>query len=163
MPHKEQTGVARHLAHLRETIDDAQRAASVGAWPFAAQIVAEDGQVLSRTANRVLIDSDPTAHAEVTAIRLAVQAGHRALLGRATLYSSAEPCAMCAGAIHWAGIGTLVYGVGGERLRALYGVNPPFTPLLTSAREILAGGSSVEVYGPLIEDEAAAPLAGFWA
>ena len=151
------------LRRLRETIADAQAAGRQGAWPFAAQVVGRDG-VLARVVNAVFATGDPTAHAEVHALREAARRVGRwdGLVG-ATLYASAEPCAMCAAAIHWAGIGRLVFGVGEPRLRRLYGPRPPFRPLTLSCRQVLAsGGADIEVQGPLIEDEAAQPHLAFW-
>ena len=150
---------ADDLLRLRETIADAQAAAEHGAWPFAAQIVGPAG-VLARVVNAVFATSDPTAHAEVHAVREAArQTGRGDGLKGATLYASAEPCAMCAAAIHWAGIGRLVFGVGEPRLRQ----QPPFRPLTLSCRQVLdSGGSGIEVHGPLIEEEAARPHLAFW-
>jgi tRNA(Arg) A34 adenosine deaminase TadA len=84
-------------------------------------------------------------------------------LANATLYSSAEPCAMCAGAIYWSGIGRLVYGLSESRLRALTGNHPENPTLQLPCREVFARGQrAIEVVGPLLEEEAAAVHAGFW-
>ncbi|MDQ3780004.1 MAG: nucleoside deaminase [Chloroflexota bacterium] len=82
--------------------------AAQGDFPFGAVIV-RDGDVLAAAFNTGLRDGDPTAHGEMNAIR-AVLAGHgAAALAGATLYTSGEPCPMCAGAIIWCGIGRVVY------------------------------------------------------
>lgn len=76
--------------------------------PFGA-VVVRDGKIIGEGWNRVVASNDPTAHAEVTAIRNATQAvGHFDLSG-ATMYASCEPCPMCLAAIHWARIGRIVY------------------------------------------------------
>ena len=81
----------------------------------------------------------------------------------ATLYSSAEPCAMCAGAIYWAGIGRLVYGLGESRLKAITGNHPENPTLDLPCRDVFAAGQrAVTVVGPMLEDEAAAPHKDFW-
>lgn len=80
-----------------------------GGGPFGAVIV-RDGKVLSTGTNRVVPNSDPTAHAEVTAIRQACHALGEFKLEGATIYSSCEPCPMCLSAIYWAGIRRLYYG-----------------------------------------------------
>lgn len=151
------------IERLRESIADAEAAGRAGAWPFAAQIT-RGGVVLSRTDNQVAKLQDPTAHAEIAAIREATQkAGRADAVCGATIYVNAEPCAMCAAAIHWAGIKRLVFGVGEPVLRQLYGKQPPFSPLVMSCLEVLsAEGATVEVVGPVLEDEAAEIHREFW-
>jgi len=79
--------------------------------PFGA-VVVRQGQVIGQGQNRVLADSDPTAHAEMVAIRAACEhLGHFQLEG-CTLYTSCEPCPMCLGAIYWARPDRLVYACG---------------------------------------------------
>jgi tRNA(Arg) A34 adenosine deaminase TadA len=81
-----------------------------------------------------------------------------------TLYSSAEPCAMCAGAIYWVGIGRLVFGLGEQRLKAITGDHPENPTLDMPCRNVFAAGQkTIEVVGPLLEDEAAALHENFWA
>ena len=77
--------------------------------PFGALVVV-DGKVVGRGNNRVLATKDPTAHAEVVAIREATASLGRFHLEDAEIYASCEPCPMCLGAIAWARIPTLVYG-----------------------------------------------------
>jgi len=85
------------------------------------------------------------------------------LLARCTLYSSAEPCAMCAGAIYWAGIGRVVYGLSEGRLRSITGDHPENPTLDLPCRTVFAAGQRpTEVLGPLLEDEAAALHEAFW-
>jgi tRNA(Arg) A34 adenosine deaminase TadA len=80
------------------------------------------------------------------------------------MYSSAEPCAMCAGAIYWAGIGRLVYGLSEHRLRQITGDHPENPTLDLPCRKVFETGQRpVEVVGPLLEDEAAALHEGVWA
>lgn len=76
--------------------------------PFGAVIV-KDGMVLARSANRVVPTNDPTAHAEVSAIRLACQELGSFSLEGCVIYTSCEPCPMCLGAIYWARIDTIYY------------------------------------------------------
>ena len=106
---------------------------------------------------------DGTAHAERLLATQACTTIDAAILRNATLYSSAEPCAMCAGAIYWAGIGRLVYGLSEHRLRQLTGNHPENPTLDLPCREVFGRGQrSTEVVGPLLEDEAAAVHAGVW-
>lgn len=101
------------LTYLRLAITEAQAAQSAGEVPVGAIVLSPDGTILGRGQNRVLRDSDPTAHAEIVALR---EAGRRlsnyrllAPEGGCTLYVTLEPCAMCASAILHARIARLVY------------------------------------------------------
>ena len=89
--------------------------------------------------------------------------GSDAARAKATIYSSAEPRAMCAGAIYWAGIGRLVYGLSEERLRGVTGNHPENPTLDLPCRAVFASGQRpTEVVGPLLEDEAEALHEGVW-
>ena len=77
--------------------------------PFGAVIV-KDGQVIATGVNNVTSSNDPTAHAEVTAIRNAAAALGNFELAGCTIYSSCEPCPMCLGAIYWSRIAALYFG-----------------------------------------------------
>jgi tRNA(Arg) A34 adenosine deaminase TadA len=80
------------------------------------------------------------------------------------LVSSAEPCAMCAGAAYWAGLSRVVYGLSEKRLRTMTGDHPENPTLDLPCRDVFARGlRRVAVLGPLLEDEAAAVHAGFWS
>jgi tRNA(adenine34) deaminase len=96
------------LEFLRAAIDEAKAAERDGEVPVGAVVVFE-GAIVGRGNNRVLRDSDPTAHAEVVAIRAAGQALGNYRLEKCTLYVTLEPCAMCAGAILHTRIQRLVY------------------------------------------------------
>jgi len=76
--------------------------------PFGAVVVSQ-GRIISHAGNRVVADHDPTAHAEVEAIRMASAAMGTHDLSSCVIYSSCEPCPMCLGAIYWAGIKRVVY------------------------------------------------------
>jgi tRNA(adenine34) deaminase len=94
---------------MQEALDEAQAAAEAGEVPVGALVVM-NGDILGRGHNRTIMDCDPSAHAEIVALRDAARrvANHR-LIG-ATLYVTVEPCAMCAGAVVQARIERLVYG-----------------------------------------------------
>jgi tRNA(Arg) A34 adenosine deaminase TadA len=149
---------------LHRAIALAERARANGRHPFGALIVAPPGEVLAAAENRTIgPDCDATGHAELETVRAASRRHGPATLAAATLYSSAEPCAMCAGAIYWSGIGRVVYGLSETRLLALTGDHPENPTLRLPCREVFARGQRpVEVIGPLLEDEAAAAHAGFW-
>lgn len=91
-----------HKEFLQQAIDLAvENARSGQGGPYGA-IIVKDDQVLTASGNKVTSTIDPTAHAEVMAIRLACQKLHDFQLRGCTLYSSCEPCPMCLGAIYWA-------------------------------------------------------------
>ena len=96
------------LDYLREAIAEAQAAEAAGEVPVGA-VVVHAGKIIGRGQNRVLRDSDPTAHAEVVALREAGRAQANYRLADCTLYVTLEPCAMCAGAILHARVARLVY------------------------------------------------------
>lgn len=148
---------------LRRAIDLSRSAVRHGNHPFGAVLVGAGRNVLLEAENSFMPSHDGTAHAERL---LATNASTRFapdILKSATLYSSAEPCAMCAGAIYWTGIGRLVYGLGEARLRAITGNHPENPTLDLPCRIVFASGQkTIEVVGPLLEDEAAAVHADFW-
>lgn len=79
-----------------------------GGGPFGA-VIARNGTIISEAYNRVVLNSDPTAHAEVLAIRQAASEAKNHDLADCTLYTSCEPCPMCLGAIYWAGLKKVVF------------------------------------------------------
>jgi tRNA(Arg) A34 adenosine deaminase TadA len=86
-----------------------------------------------------------------------------AFLAGCTMVTSAEPCAMCAGAAYWAGVGRVVYGLSERELGALIGRHPENLTMDLPCRIVLgAGQRAIEVVGPLLEDEARAVHVGFW-
>ncbi|WP_439594745.1 nucleoside deaminase [Falsiroseomonas sp.] len=151
------------LALLRRTITLSAEAHAAGQHPFAALLADAEGRVLMEQANAFHPQGDGTAHAErVLATRACLELPPE-VRARSTLFSSAEPCAMCAGAIYWAGIGRVVFGLSERRLKALIGPHPENLTLDLPCREVFAAGQRrIEVVGPLLEDEAEAPHRGAW-
>jgi tRNA(Arg) A34 adenosine deaminase TadA len=148
---------------LRRSFDVARRSLTHGNHPFGAILVDRDGNVLIETENGYMPYHDGTAHAERLLATQACTTLGGDVLKAATLYSSAEPCAMCAGAIYWAGIGRLVYGLSEHRLRAVTGNHPENPTLDLPCREVFKSGQrATEVIGPMLEDEAEALHQGVW-
>jgi tRNA(Arg) A34 adenosine deaminase TadA len=148
---------------LRRSFDVARRAITHGNHPFGAVLVDRSRQVLIEAENGYMPAHDGTAHAERLLATQACTSLAADVLKATTLYSSAEPCAMCAGAIYWAGIGRLVYALSEHRLRAITGNHPENPTLNLPCRAVLESGQRVtEVIGPLLEDEAAALHEGVW-
>jgi tRNA(adenine34) deaminase len=94
---------------MQLAIAEAHAAEDAGEVPVGAVVMSAMGEVIARGGNRVLRNSDPTAHAEIVALRAAGVALENYRLPGCTLYSTLEPCAMCAGAILHARIARLVY------------------------------------------------------
>jgi tRNA(Arg) A34 adenosine deaminase TadA len=153
------------IAHLRAAFAVAARARAGGDHPFGAVLVGPDDTILLEQGNGFTAEGkDMTAHAERLLATRASKAYGTAFLAGCTMYVSAEPCAMCAGAIYWAGIGRVVYGQSEESLKRLTGAHPENPTLALPCRMVFAAGQrAVEVVGPLLEDEAAALHADFWA
>jgi tRNA(Arg) A34 adenosine deaminase TadA len=148
---------------LRRSFDVARRAITHGNHPFGAILVDRNRNVLIEAENGYMPACDGTAHAERLLATQACTTLSPDVLRTATLYSSAEPCAMCAGAIYWAGIGRVVYGLSEHRLRGVTGNHPENPTLDLPCREVFNSGQrAIEVVGPLLEDEAEALHAGVW-
>lgn len=144
------------LALMRLAVDEARIAATEGEVPVGAVLVGPDGSVIARTRNARETGGDPTAHAELLAIRRAAEAlGDRVLTGCA-LYVTLEPCAMCAGAILAARVPRVVFGAWDEKAGAA-----------GSVYDLLRDGrlphAVPEVVGGVLADECARLLEGFFA
>ncbi|MFC4455143.1 nucleoside deaminase [Deinococcus sonorensis] len=139
---------------LRLAFRAAVHARQRGEDPFGAVIV--QGQtVLASSGSRELELGDPTAHAEVLAIREACQTLRTLSLVECTLYASTEPCIMCSGALKWAGIERVVYSVPQSALQAASGglQKPGCAQLVNTGRR------HIEIVGPLLQAEGLAVLA----
>jgi tRNA(adenine34) deaminase len=109
---------AEHEAHMRRALTLAQEAARDGEVPVGAVVVL-DGRVVGEGRNQPIAASDPTAHAEIVALRDAAARARNYRLSGATLVVTVEPCLMCVGAMVHARIGTVVYGAAEPRTGAL--------------------------------------------
>jgi tRNA(adenine34) deaminase len=103
---------------MGEALAEARRAGSIGEVPIGAVVVLDDA-VVGRGCNQPISSSDPTAHAEIVAIRAAAQAVGTYRLTGSTLYVTVEPCLMCVGAFVHARVGTIVFGTAEPRTGAL--------------------------------------------
>lgn len=153
----------RDLDLLRQAIDLSTAARTHGNHPFGALLTDPTGAVVLTAENTVVTDDDVTGHAETNLVRLASRTFHRTDLSGYTLYTSCEPCAMCSGAIYWAGIGRVVFALAETGLRDRTGNDPENPTLDLPCRTVFdAGQRPTEVAGPALQDEAAAPHEGFW-
>jgi len=145
---------AQDEAFMQLAIDEARAAEAAGEVPVGAVIVSSTGELIARGNNQVLRTSDPTAHAEIVALRAAglALANYR-LLG-CTLYTTLEPCAMCAGAILHARIARLVYAAPDPKAGACGSV--------LSVMNHPALNHRVEVISGILAEECSAHLTGFF-
>lgn len=152
-------------ALLRQAFGVAMRSREAGDHPFGALLADRNGVVLMEQGNGFSSEGhDRTAHAEKLLATRAGKAFSLDELAGCTLYTSAEPCAMCAGAIYWAGIGRVVYGQTERGLKAMTGDNPENPTLDLPCHVVFEAGQRVtEVVGPLLEEEATALQAEYWA
>ena len=139
---------------MRLALELAERAADHDDVPIGAVVVSPDGEVIGRAGNRREHDGDPTAHAEILALKEAAQALSSWRLTGCTLYVTLEPCPMCAGAAVLARIDRLVYGPQDPRAGAAYSLyNIPQDPRLNHQVEIVIG---------VLEEECSALLRSFF-
>jgi tRNA(Arg) A34 adenosine deaminase TadA len=152
------------LIFLRRAIELASEAREDGRHPFGALIVDERGEmVVEARNNAVRPKGDPTQHAETVACSEAARLLTEAELAKCTLYTSTEPCAMCAGAIYWTGIGRVVFALAETGLLKYTGSHEENPTLDLPCREVFARGQKrIVVAGPLLEDEAGRVHEGFW-
>lgn len=152
-----------HEALLRRAIAESRKAREAGQHPFAALLVGPEGEVLMVQHNAYLPDHDMTGHAERVLMTRASTTIAPAVLRECTMYTSAEPCAMCTGALYWTGLKRLVYGLSEAKMKQITGNHPENPTLDLPCRTVLAAGQRrIEVIGPLLEDEAAAVHDGAW-
>ncbi len=107
---------------MRKAIEAAEEARELNEIPIGACLINKNGELLAAAGNRTITDSDPTAHAEILVLRAAARKIGNYRLTEATLYTTIEPCAMCAGALVIARIERLIFGAHDERFGAVESV-----------------------------------------
>ena len=142
-----------HDTFMRAALDEARRARDAGEVPIGAVVVI-DGQVVGRGFNQPISAADPTAHAEIVAMRAAARALGNYRLTDATMYVTIEPCLMCVGAMVHARVGTLVFGA----------PEPKAGAIVSSCRahELPALNHRIEVVGGVLEDDCRAVIQEFF-
>ncbi len=153
-----------HDALMTAVLELAVQARERGDHPFGA-LLAVDGEVVETARNRVGTDDDLTAHAELHLIRKLQRTDRLELAAKGVVYASCEPCPMCVGAMFWAGVREVRFGLSHGALNELANDKPGQTPngFIIGAAEI--GGSAhpaMRFVGPEREDEAALAHEGFW-
>lgn len=154
---------AHDAVYLRRAIELSRLARERGNRPFGAVIATPDGEVLAEAYCNTAETGDCTGHAETNAVRLASPRFGRERLGEATIYSSGEPCVMCAGAIFWGNLRRVVFGIDAVSLRVFRGERGDQRDAELGCREVFAAAPHpVTVLGPALGDEAAAVHQGAW-
>jgi len=154
-----------HEFYLNRCIEISRASRAHGNTPFGALLVDAEGNIIMEQENIEITEKICTGHAEAT---LAARASHeysRDFLWNCTLYTTAEPCAMCAGAIYWANIGRVVYGMTEKRLLELTGSDEQNPTFSLPCREVFARGQKdIQVVGPVsaVEQAAAKVHEGYW-
>jgi tRNA(Arg) A34 adenosine deaminase TadA len=139
------TGDDEH--HLRRAIELAGAARAAGNPPFGSLLVGPDGRVLAEDRNTTLTDGDITAHPELKLARWAARELDPGTAAATTMYTSCQPCGMCAVAIERSGLGRVVFALSTEQIESL---KPP------------AGQPPVRLEGPALFDEARVPIDGYY-
>jgi len=136
---------------MKLALEQAARAASLGEAPVGAAVVC-DGEVVCAAGNRREIDRDPTAHAEMLALREAARLLDRWRLSGCTLYVTLEPCLMCAGAIVLARVDRLVYGATDPKAGAVESLYRTLADERLNHRVEVVGGVLAEPCGQILSD-----------
>lgn len=139
---------------MRLAIEEAKKSQHSGEVPVGALLLAHDGKILARAHNRCIAGCDPTAHAEIMAMRLAGAAAANYRLGGSYLVVTLEPCMMCAGALVHARIEGVVYGARDKKAGAIESCMDGLEQYFHNHRPWHLGG--------ILEDECAALLSGFF-
>ena len=153
------------VAFLRRAIEVSRLSREHGNTPFGAILVNEDKQIVLEQENREISEHICTGHAETSLMEAASRKFDHDYLWQCTLYTTGEPCAMCSGAIYWAGIGRVVYGMTERRLLQLTGSNEQNPTFDLPCRDVFARGQKdILVEGPFpeVEEEAAEVHKGYW-
>lgn len=149
--------------YLRQAIAWSSTARMRGNRPFGAVVVGAGGELLAEAYCNTTETGDCTGHAETNAVRQLSPRVGREELAKATLYSSGEPCVMCAGAIFWSGIRRVVFGIDAVRLRVFRGERAEQRDAELSCRDVFeASPHPIECIGPALVEEASVPHVGAW-
>jgi len=147
-----------HSHFIKETLVLAITSRENGNHPFGALLV-HNGSIILRSENTVVTSNDVTQHAELNLVREASIKFGKKLLKESSLYTSTEPCAMCAGAIYWAGIRKVIFGLTAQRLGEL-----TTGSFIVESKTIFQHGTeTVDIVGPIDIFEAEKVHYNFWA
>jgi tRNA(Arg) A34 adenosine deaminase TadA len=146
-----------HSYYIKKTYQLALNAQAKNNHPFGALLAFNDKIILS-SENTVITDKDITKHAELNLISLATRQLDSKTLSQAVIYTSTEPCAMCAGAIFWSGISTVVYGCSAKKLGEL----TTGSLIIPCEKVFEYGNRATKVIGPILESQGANIHKDYW-
>jgi len=136
---------------MQQALEQAELAALAGEVPVGAVIV-RNGEVISKAFNKPITNHDPSAHAEMLALRQAALSAENYRLPGTTLYVTLEPCTMCAGAILHARVDRVVYGAVDAKTGAAGSVLDVFSSKQINHQTVIEGGMMAEECGQLLRD-----------
>ncbi|QGQ97144.1 nucleoside deaminase [Paenibacillus psychroresistens] len=154
-----------HTYYLRKAIEVSEQARSAGNTPFGAVLVDAVGNIVLEQGNIEITTANCTGHAETSLMEAASNMFSKSFLWECTLYTSVEPCAMCAGAIYWGNVGRVVYGISEKKLAELTGDSDVNPTLDLPCTDVFArGNKAIKVIGPFpeVEAEVVAVHLGYW-
>jgi tRNA(Arg) A34 adenosine deaminase TadA len=154
-------------ALLKRCVELSEEAARSGNHPFGALLADREGNILVESGNIEVTERDCTGHAETTVMRLAGKKHPKEFLWKCTLYTTAEPCCMCVGAIYWGNVGRVVFGITEKQLLELTGSHKDNPAFDLPSREIIARGQKkIEIVGPVadskLQEEIIGVHRGYW-
>lgn len=139
-----------HGFYLQRAVQLSRTAREHGNTPFGAVLVDKEGTIILEQENIEITEKKCTGHAETALVEKASSLYSKDFLWDCTLYSIAEPCAMCSGAIYWANVGRVVYGMTEKQLMELTGSDPQNPTFDLPCRDIFAcGQKDIKIIGPI--------------
>lgn len=141
-----------HIDYLKRTIEISRESKESGNTPFGALLVDKEGKIIMEQENIEITENVATGHAETTLAERASQKYSKEFLWDCTMYITGEPCSMCSGAIYWANIGKVVYGMTERDILSLTGSHEQNPTFDLPCREVFAAGQKdITVIGPVEE------------
>lgn len=154
-----------HEEYLRRCIEVSRLSIEHGNTPFGAILVDSDGNILMEQENVEITEGKCTGHAETALMERASLAYSKEFLWTCILYTTAEPCAMCSGAMYWGNIGCVIYAMSEKTLLRLTGCDEQNPTFDLPCREVFSRGQKeINVIGPFpeLEEEAAEVHRNYW-